>query len=328
MLQSALSHANPKLLLVTSRALAALRPSLIAFLIANATLLSGGMETPISFCNVLFVGNLCAALAVVMWFGFKPIIEDLRSLDTKTWIGLSINGCLAALLSTLIFLGLRDTTVTNAVLLGRFGPVIYALIGAIVLKKKILKWEWVGFSFIIIGILAIVLISNNFQINQGDLLILGSTLCYAATSLIGKLMLSKSHNLRVIVFSRNFISSTVFLIVVSILFGPSHFSEAFSGQLWIAMSIYAVIIIVLAQFMWYFALEKLDSKTIGKWTVLSPIFGVTFAFILNGERPSWVQVIAFTIIMSGVLITNLSKQIKSMPTAEMAVAGESSSMAS
>ncbi|MGK7925732.1 MAG: DMT family transporter [Spirulina sp.] len=327
MLQSVLSQTNPKLLLVTSRALAALRPSLIAFLVANATRLSGGMETPISFCNVLFVGNLCAALAVVAWFGLAPIMQDLRSLDLKTLIGLSVNGCLAALLSSLIFIGLSYTSVTNAVLLGRFGPVLYALVGAIILGKQIHKWEWVGFSFIIAGVLAIVLISNNFQINKGDLLILGSTLCYATTSLIGKLMLSQKKNLRIIVFSRNFISSTIFFFIVSILFGPDHFAEAFAGQLWIAMSIYAVVIIVLAQFMWYFALQKLDSKTVGKWTILSPVFGVTFAFILNGERPTIIQVIAFAVIMIGVFITNLSKQMKEMPTAEMAVSGESSSMA-
>ncbi|MGB0561598.1 MAG: DMT family transporter [Spirulinaceae cyanobacterium] len=327
MLQSVAGTVNPKFLLVFSRALAALRPALIAFLVINATRLSGGMDTPISFCNVLFVGNLCAALAVLAWFGAGNIWQDVRSLDRNTLLGLTINGCLAAALSSLIFSGLTYTTVTNAVLLGRFGPVLYAVIGAVIFKRQIQKWEWFGFGFILAGILTIVLISNQFQVNRGDLLILGSSLCYCATSIIGKLMLRKNHNLRIVVFSRNFVSSVIFFAIASILFGPEHFSEAFAGQLWGIMIVYAILIIVMAQFMWYSALDRLDSKTVGKWTVLSPVFGVTYAFLLNGERPSLIQVIAFMIIMIGVLMTTLGKQVKRDSTATIAVAGESCSAA-
>ncbi|WP_424102308.1 DMT family transporter [Moorena producens] len=323
MIANSINNLNPKLLLVVSRALAALRPSVIAFLIANASMLSGGKETPISFCNVLFVGNLCASLAVVAFFGAIPILNELRKLNVKLLLGLFINGCLAALLSALIFLGLQHTTVTNAVLLGRFGPVLYALAGAIFFGKRILKWEWIGFSLIGVGIVAIVFTSSNYQINQGDLLILGSTFLYAVTSIIGKLTLSKHNSLSVIVFSRNFISAVIFFAIASYLFGPSHFGDVFSGQLWMVMSIYALIIIVITQFLWYAALEKLDSKTVGKWTVLSPVFGIVYALVLNGERPSLMQVIAFIVIMIGVSITNFSKQ-QPQPTQEIAARGESS----
>lgn len=330
---SLLSGINPKLMLVVSRALAALRPSLIAFLAVNASALSGGIEVPISFCNLLFVGNLCAALTVLAWFGVSPILNDLRQTPPRILIGLFINGCLAALLSALIFIGLQDTMVTNAVLIARLGPIIYALVGAAIFGKQILKSEWMGFSLIALGILAIVLISNNFQINRGDLFIIGSALVYAATSIAGKLMLSKDTPLRTVVFTRNFVSSVIFFAIASILFGPEHFAEAFAGQLWIVMAIYALIIIVIAQFLWYAALGRLDSRVVGKWTALSPVFGVIFAFLLNGERPSTIQVAAFAVIMAGIWITTLGKQKpasledKEMAVKEMAVCGESSATA-
>ncbi|NEQ48317.1 MAG: EamA family transporter [Leptolyngbya sp. SIOISBB] len=126
-----LSSLNPKFMLVSSRALQALRPSLIAFLVVNAQTLS-------------------------------------------LWLGMLINGCLAALLSALIFAGLEHTMVTNAVLLGRLGPILFALAGAVIWGKPIIKAEWIGFSFILVGILAIVLVSNNWQINIGDLYIIAS----------------------------------------------------------------------------------------------------------------------------------------------------------
>ncbi len=327
------SGINPKLMLVVSRALVALRPSLIAFLIANAQALSGGMETPISFCNVLFVGNLCAALVVLFWFGVSSIMQDLRQTPPKILIGLFINGCLASLLSALIFIGLNYTMVTNAVLLARLGPILYALAGAVIFGKRILKSEWLGFSVIGVGILGILLISTNFQLNRGDLFILGSSFVYAITSIIGKFMLTQDTPLRTVVFTRNFVSSIVFFAIANIVFGPEHFAETFAGQLWIVMSIYALILIVLGQFLWYAALGRLDSRVVGKWTSATPIFGVIFAFVLNGERPSPIQIVAFVVIMIGIFITTLGKQMppkpeeKDMIIQEMAVQGESTATA-
>ncbi|MEM7772142.1 MAG: EamA family transporter, partial [Cyanobacteria bacterium P01_A01_bin.37] len=159
---------HPGVMLIASRALSASRPALIAFLITKGSELSGGVAQPISFCNVLFVGNLCAALVVGAWFGFGKIFKDLTVLKPKVLAGLLINGCLATLLSALIFLGLQYTTVTNAVLLGRLGPVLFALLGAVVLGKPIKRLEWVGFSLITVGVVAIALKTSGFQINLGD----------------------------------------------------------------------------------------------------------------------------------------------------------------
>ena len=326
---SLLTAMNPKLMLVVSRALAALRPSLIAFLAVNAQSFSGGSPTPISFCNLLFVGNMCAALTVLTWFGPKPIIHDLKTMPAKRLWGLFMNGCLAALLSTLIFMGLKDTMVTNAVLLGRLGPVIYALAGAVIFGKAIFKTEWIGFSLIFLGIVAIVLIGNNFQVNSGDIYILASTVVYALTSILGKFMLSAETPLCTVVFSRNFVSAVIFFIIAMTVFGPHHFMDAFSGQLWIVMSIYALIVIVLSQLLWYAALGQLDSRVVGKWTSLAPLFGVTYAFLLNRERPSEVQIIAFGVIMMGIWITTFGKKRLTQPEdraitiKEMAVRGES-----
>ena len=308
---------NPKLMLIASRALSASRPALIAFLITKGSELSGGIAEPISFCNILFVGNLCAALVVGFWFGFGNIARDLTAMKPKALIGLLINGCLATLLASLIFTGLQYTTVTNAVLLGRLGPVLFALAGALILGKQIKRLEWFGFSLIAVGVVAIALKSSDFQINQGDLLILLSTLVFAASSLVNKLMVAKAATLPVVVFSRNFLSSILFFIIAMRLFGPEHFGDAFAGQLWIIMSIYALIVIVLAQLLWYAAIGDLDSRTIGRLTVLSPIFGVTYAFLLNGERPSGIQLATLIVIILGVLISSLGGQKKPESKPEM-----------
>ena len=305
-----------QILLVLSRALAALRPTLIALLIAGGAKLTGGAEHPISFCNVLFVGNLCAALTVGVWVGFGSLLSDIKATKASVLIGLLVNGCLAALLSALIFLGLQETTVTNAVLLGRLGPVLFAIAGSILLNRSIQRLEWFGFSLIAAGVMAIALAANNFRINQGDLLILLSTLVYAASSLINHLVISKQSSLRLIVFSRNFVSAAIFFAIALILFGPMHFADAFSGSLWILMAIYALVVIVCAQFLWFAAFDQLDAKTIGRLTVISPIFGVTYAFLLNGERPSSTQVATLVVVIAGVVIASFGKQTSKLKKSE------------
>lgn len=302
-----LNRSNPRLLLVLSRLLAAARPAILAFLMAQGTRLSGKDKIPISFCNVLFVGNLCSAIAVCLFFDFKTIVHDLKQSESKILVGLFINGSLAALLSALIFIGLQYTSVTNAVLLGRFGPVLYAIVGSLILGNKITKFETAGFSLIVVGIAAITLKQNNYQLNRGDILILLSTLVYTCTALIGRTVLAKKCSLSVIVFTRNFVSAIVFFIIAIALFGFSHFADIFSGSLWIVMSIYGLIVVVLAQLLWYSALQRLDSKTVGALGALSPIFGISYAYLLNGESPSTVQISALIVIIIGLLISSIGK---------------------
>ncbi|MEL6441499.1 MAG: DMT family transporter [Cyanobacteria bacterium J06621_8] len=303
-----LTQSNPKLLLVLSRLLAAARPAILAFLIVQGSSLSSSSQIPISFCNVLFVGNLCSAIAVALWFNLKTIIRDLKSLDHKTLLGLLLNGSLASLLSALIFLGLQETSVTNSVLIGRFGPVLYAVCGMILLGKKISKFEVAGFSLIVLGIAAIILKENNYILNRGDGLILLSTLVYTCTALLGKVVLAGKCSLPVVVFTRNFISAIVFFSIAVSLFGFSHFGDAFSGGLWVVMFIYGLVVVVLAQLLWYAALKRLDSKTVGGITALSPIFGITYAYLINGESPSQVQFSALIIILLGLVISNLGSK--------------------
>lgn len=328
MLNPSVNRLQPHLALIASRALAALRPSLLAFLIAKGAELSGGVATPISFCNVLLIGNVCAAAFIGFWFGFGSILKALKATRAKVLFGLFINGCLATLLAALIFTGLQYTSVTNAVLIGRLGPVIYALIGTVLLGKRIGRAEWIGFSLITIGVIAIVLLTNNFQINRGDLLIFGSAFVFASTSLLGKLMLSGACDVEVVVFSRNFIAAVIFFIIAMHIFGPRHFSDIFSGQLWIIMAIYALLIVVFSQFLWYSSLGKLDSNTVGKLTVVSPIFGVMYAFIFNGEIPSNTQLYAFVVIITGVFIAAFGKLETRKTTPEMISESENATSAS
>ena len=294
----------PQLLVVISRGLQALATPVVALLITTAATLGGEVKDAISFCNVLFVGNLCASLVVLASFGPKTITHDLKRLRLPLFLEVLGFASLAALLSTLIFNALQTTTVTNAVLLARLGPVLYVIGSAVLLGQIIGKSEWAGFGLIALGVLATVFAGSSFTLTTGDLLILASTVIYAIVTLMSKRLLPET-GLPALLFARNFFSAIVFFIIANVLFGPAHFGDAFYGPLWIIMIVYALIIIVTSQFAWFRAIEALPPASIAKWTVFTPILAVSYAYFLNGERPSGVQISALAFITLGLVVSNI-----------------------
>jgi len=294
----------PQLLVVISRGLQALATPVVALLITTAATLGGEVKDAISFCNVLFIGNLCASLVVLVSFGPKSITNDLKRLRLPLFLEVLGFASLAAVLSTLIFNALQTTTVTNAVLLARLGPVLYVIGSAVLLGQIIRKSEWAGFGLIALGVLATVFAGSDFTLTTGDLLILASTGVYAIVTLMSKRLLLET-GLPALLFARNFFSAIVFFIIANILFGPAHFGHAFYGPLWIIMVVYALIIIVTSQFAWFRAIEALPPASVGKWTVFTPILAVSYAYVLNGERPSVVQISALAFITLGLVVSNI-----------------------
>jgi len=294
----------PQLLVVISRGLQALATPVVALLITSAAVLGGEVENAISLCNVLFVGNLCASLVVLISFGPKTIAHDLKRLRAPIMLEVLGFAALAALLSALIFNALTTTSVTNAVLLARLGPVFYVIASVILLGQVIGKSEWTGFSMIGLGALATVFTGSGFNLSTGDLFILASTVIYAIVTLMSKRLLPET-GLPALLFARNFFSAIVFFILANVLYGPTHFSDAFYGPLWIIMVVYALLIVVTSQFAWFRAIEALPPTSIAKWTVFTPILAVSFAYFINGEEPSLVQGVALAFISLGLIVSNM-----------------------
>jgi drug/metabolite transporter (DMT)-like permease len=294
---------DPRAEVLLSRCLAALRPVLIGFMVIHAMELTGGLTDALSFCNVLFVGNLSAAVVVVVWFRPGPILSDLQALSSRDRLMLIVDGAFGALTSSLIYTGLSYTSSTNAILLGRLAPVLYALLGALVLGQVIHRREWCGFGFILTGTLLVALIGSQGHVNKGDALILASTLVFAIASVFRKAVLGKRVSLRALVFSRNASSSIIFFVLASFAYGSDHFGDAFRGELWLLMGIYALVVIVMAQFLWFDAIRRLEAISIGRWATPAPAIGVLAAALLNQQWPSNSQISGLMVIMVGILIT-------------------------
>ena len=305
-MEKLIERVPPTALLLISRALQALATPIVALLIATAGSLGEDAKNAVSYCNVLFVGNLCAALVVLLTFGPRPVRAGFQRLGVRKWWVVILFGAISATLSAFIYSALETTMVTNAVLLSRLGPVLFVIGSALALGQPIGRSERFGFGLIVVGVLATVFTGSGFTLKQGDYLILASTVLYAMVTILGKRLLPDM-GLASLIFSRNFFSAVVFFILANILYGFDHFAHAFSGPLWAIMMVYAAIVVVIGQLTWYRAIDVLPAATVARWTAVVPIIAVTYAYVLNGERPSQTQLAALGFITVGILVSNLGR---------------------
>ncbi len=294
------------LLLVVSRALQAAATPVVALLIATSAGLGAEAEDAISFCNVLFVGNLCASGVVAGVFGPRRVFGELRATGRRVRLEILVFASLSALLSTLIFTGLGTTSVTNTVLLARLGPVLYAMAAALLLGQAIRGPEWLGFGLVGAGVLATVVVGSGFELVTGDLLILASCAVYAVVTLLSKRLLPATGT-PALVLARNLFSALVFFVIANALYGPHHFADAFYGPLWGIMLAYAALVIVGAQLAWYNALGRLSPASVARWAAFTPLVAFGYAILINGEQPSTTQVVALGFVTAGTVVSNLGR---------------------
>ena len=112
----------------------------------------------------------------------------------------------------------------------------------------------------------------------------------------------------VLLFARNISGSVIFFFVAIYLFGAHHFADVFAGSLWIVMTFYAGLIIVVSQWLWYKASAELSSVSMGRWAAPAPLVGLTFAYFVNKNVPDSKQLIAAVVILVGIAITTFSKK--------------------
>lgn len=264
-----------------------------------------GVKHPhaLSFCNVLLVGNLCAALIQLLSFGVKGLWKEFWASTQKAKLFLLLNACLAIFFPSFIYTALETTTVTRVVLISRFGTIFLALIGYLFFKQPIMARQALGFLIIGVGAWALVLASERFMLNRGDFFVLFAAFWFALSSIATRKALAYA-SLRLLLFTRNFFSALFFYFFGLYLFGPDHFSDIFTGELWIYMSIYGLLIIVLGQFLWFSYKEKISSETLSMLSLMEPFFTLSFAFLLLDEQPGVWELLAMLIILSGYLVSH------------------------
>ncbi|MDA0655318.1 MAG: DMT family transporter [Proteobacteria bacterium] len=259
----------------------------------------------ISFCNLLFAGNACAAVTLYAVHHKTWNLENLRRLSKKDWVSLLGLALLAnGVAPWLFFLGLENTTVTSVVLVSQIEPPLVLALAWLVFGDRFGLWTVFGATLCLTGVAMSVLLqpdTGNYMIGRGELYAAFAAITYACATIFARLCL-RHIPLGIYSVTRSLAGTTVFFIVANILFGPMHFVDLASPFLWKWMVLYGGLVIVSGQLAWDYGIRRSKLLDISITTSFAPVAGVMAAFIILGEQPMLAQYQGGVVLILGIAI--------------------------
>ncbi len=271
-------------------------------------------RNPISLCNVLFVGNLCALILLILIYGRQWNKAALKQLSRKDWLSLTAVAILSgALAPGLIFQALALTGVNNVVLVGRLEPPLTLALSVWLLRERVNIWEIAGAITALIGVILTIILQppgsaimnmGGFGLGIGELLAGTGSVAVAASTIISKKHLSQIP-LGIYSIFRTALGTIIFFLIALVLYGSDHFADVLSPFLWQWMFLYGGVIVVVGQSFW---IKGLRTSTISAASLVgsfTPIAGILAAYLILGEAPTIPQYIGGSLILVGIFLSQI-----------------------
>ncbi|MEM8614577.1 MAG: DMT family transporter [Cyanobacteria bacterium P01_H01_bin.105] len=275
-------------------------------------------RNPISFCNVLFIGNLCALILLAITYAREWRRPALAQIKWQSWLTMAVVAVLgAAIVPTLIFTALAITPVNNVILISQIDTPLVLALSVLVLGDRVNKWVVAGAVVSFIGVALTVLIQPpgadtmslgmGMTAGRGALLTVIAAVIKAVANLVSKISL-REISLGIFSVFRMFIGTIFFFGATLVLYGPEHFMDVGSPFLWRWMVFYAAIIVVAGQTLWFNGLKRSNASEVSFATAFNPIVGIISAFLLLGEVPTVGQYIGGAVILGGIALNQIGVQ--------------------
>jgi drug/metabolite transporter (DMT)-like permease len=270
-------------------------------------------HNPISLCNVLFVGNLCALGIMSIVYHRQLTVANFSKISKSEWIDLLIVAIFAgALAPAAIFRALALSPVNNIILLGRIEVPLVLILSGIFLKERLNRYQQIGAAIVFAGILVAVAgdrpmaTLTKFTVGKGELLTILAAVFSSLSILISKTKLLKIP-LGIDSLVRTGCGSLVFFVLATYLYGAGHFMELFSPFLWQWMLVYGAIIIVAGQSFWIKGLKESPISASAIISCFHPIAGMIFSYWILAESPTKNQIIGSIIILIGLFLSQIKR---------------------
>lgn len=283
-------------------------------------------HNPISFCNVLFLGNFIAGIVFIAIYYKQWRIRNLAEIKVRQWTGLSGATLFATILGPICyFLAVMLTQVINVVLIATTEIAWTLVLGYVFFRQKPTGLTLLSTTIAVCGVGITFYLHQSVgmsQVMRLDMANLGTGwfaqfvvslpkagLIFAALgaffSVMGDMITRKTigsiPNSLYVTF-RTFIGALIFFVVAISVFGFGHFADLFSPFLWTWMLFYGVVIVGLAIFAWSRAAGIVTTNNIAVAAAFLPVAGVILAFIIAGEIPDYAQIIGGIVILVGIAI--------------------------
>jgi len=245
------------------------------------------------------------AFAVLLPFSYTHLESQWPAIlrSWKTILPLGILGI--GSFNTLVYIGLHETTATNAILLNSACPAFILAISFVIRSQMATSRQCVGIAVSLLGVVAIVcrgslgtLLALSF--NRGDMWVLTAVLCWAFYTILLKRRPEGVHPLALL--------SVLIGIGVACL-GPLYAWEISRGlrvvpdAATIGSLLYLALLPSLAAYIfWNQAVEELGANRAGAFLHLMPAFGSLLAVLLLGESFRYFHAAGIALILAGVTL--------------------------
>lgn len=272
-------------------------------------------ENPVSLCNVLFVGNICALCVLIMIYGKQFQWRRLRKFPQKQWSYMSITSMMSgAIAPALIFQALAITNVNNVVLIGRLEPPLTLAFSIWLLRERVNFGEILGALVAFIGVFLTISLPNSlekmmvmqdtFSFGTGEIFTAIASIFLAFSTVISKAKLGDI-SLGIYSIYRTALGTVIFFFAALYFYGSHHFMEVFSPFLWQWMLIYGPIIVVVGQSCWLAGLRATSISQASLIASFTPVIAVIAAYLILREVPTLAQYIGGAVIFIGIIISQL-----------------------
>jgi chloramphenicol-sensitive protein RarD len=243
----------------------------------------------------------CLVLLVIV-FGFKradvrkdlAILRSFTPRQRKTTILLTMAGGALLIFNWLTFIYIvNNVNVKTASFAYMICPVMTALLGYMLLNEKLTTIQWTAVALCAVSCI-LMGISSSLELGYSFL----TAFSYALY------LVSQRKNQG---FDRMIMLcvQVLFSFVILNLFFKFLIDEFPAGERFYTTTfIIAVVFTVLPLFLNLFALNKINSATIGILLYLNPIFNFSIAFIVFKEKVSMIQIIGYSVIVIAVILFN------------------------
>jgi drug/metabolite transporter (DMT)-like permease len=270
-----------------------------------------GGHNPISYCNVLFTGNLCALLVLLAIHRQQWQRNILKQILWREWLSLVVVAILSgALAPGLIFQALSLTPVTNVLLLGRLEPPLTLALSIWLLGERLNRWEILGSIVAFTGVVLTISLQTKqtnmmpiagFQVGVGELMAMSGAIFLSIATIFTKKYLTKVP-LGIHSTIRTGLGTFIYFWLALWMYGSAHFMDVLSPFLWQWMLLYGTVIVVIGQSLWNVGFRTSSIATASLVSSFTPIVGILAAYLILGELPTSAQYSGGVVILLGFFV--------------------------
>ena len=275
--------------------------------IGAANPVAGGRNA-ITFTNLLFLGSLISLIPMIALFRGDWTRENLQRLTRRDWVLLTLSALLSSALTPgLFFFALEHSSVTNVVLVSRIEPPLFLLAAGFFLREHVNVKALIAGLVALVGAMLMISLRGTGGLcvfGIGEVAAVAATLSYIASAIVARRAL-RSIPMGIFSIYRTAAGTLIYFLMISALQGPQQFQDIFSPVLLLWIWPYAILVVVIGQLSWFFALKYARAADMSLASSFSPVAGIVFAMLLLGENPGPGLVPGGLLILASILIAQM-----------------------